>query len=97
MKPFVLKTWDEWESEGFHVIKGQKAVAYDIKSVALFSSDQVAKTVYHGYEYDPIRRLDVPTYTREPEPRVVYYADGSGYVEASGPSGPLYFDRDGNT
>lgn len=29
--------------------------------------------------------------------RVVRHADGSGYVEAGGPCGPLYFDRNGNT
>lgn len=28
---------------------------------------------------------------------VVYHQDGSGYVEGSGPCGPLYFDRNGDT
>jgi hypothetical protein len=30
-------------------------------------------------------------------PTAVYHADGSGYLPASGPCGPLYFDRNGET
>jgi hypothetical protein len=31
------------------------------------------------------------------EDRVTYYADGSGFRHGSGPAGPLYFDKFGNT
>lgn len=95
MAKLILKTWNEWESEGFHIIKGQKAAGYNKNNVALFSADQVTKTVHHRYGYDYTK--DRAQYKAEPEPETVYYADGSGYVNYGGPCGPLYFDRNGNT
>lgn len=91
----ILKTWDEWESGGHHVIKGEKAVAYNKRNIALFSHLQVTKTIHHNYGYDYQERKTF--YTSEPEPKTVYFADGSGYVDYGGPCGPLYFDRNGNT
>ena len=58
-----------------------------------------------GMPYDDLRG-DIAIYTQELEDRrqaseereaVTYYADGSGFRHASGPSGPLYFDKFGNT
>jgi hypothetical protein len=58
-----------------------------------------------GMPYDDLRG-DMAIYTQELEERrqaseereaVTYYADGSGFRHASGPSGPLYFDKFGNT
>lgn len=94
-KRLILKTWNEWESEGFHVIKGQKAIAYNGRSQALFSHNQVSKIRHHAYGYDETRIYAEPYV--EPQPKTVYYADGSGYVDFGGPCGPLYFDRNGNT
>jgi hypothetical protein len=90
-----LKTWDEWEANGLHVIKGQRAVAYNSKTKALFSREQVTKTIHHTY--DERKHLTEVSRGNEPEPERVYYADGSGYVNYGGPCGPLYFDRNGNT
>lgn len=97
MAKLILKTWDEWESEGFHIIKGQKAAGYNKANKALFSDRQVTKTVHHRYGYDYTRDRAEAAYKPDPEPRTVYYADGSGYVDFGGPCGPLYFDRNGNT
>ena len=97
MAKLTLKTWDEWESDGLHVIKGQKAVGYDKNNKALFSERQVTKTVHHRYGYDYTNDRARAEYKPEPEPERVYFADGSGYVNYGGPCGPLYFDRNGNT
>ena len=95
-KRLVLKTWNEWESEGYHVIKGQKAIAYNGKSQALFAVHQVTKTIHYSHAPD-VTRFDYAREYIEKEPETVYYADGSGYVNYGGPCGPLYFDRNGNT
>lgn len=92
-----LRTWNEWEAKGFHVIKGQKAVAYDKNHTALFTERQVTKTTHHRYGYDYTYDRAQAEYKPEPAPQTVYYADGSGYVDYGGPCGPLYFDRNGNT
>jgi hypothetical protein len=92
----VLRTWEQWESDGFHVIKGQRATAYNGRSQALFSSAQVTKTIHHSFGDIHYPHGEVLT-ASEPQPRTVYYADGSGYVDYGGPCGPLYFDRNGNT
>lgn len=94
-KPLSLKTWDEWESDGFHVIRGQRAVAYNSNNKALFDKSQVTKTVHHSY--DERKHVTEVSRNNEPKPEYVYYADGSGYVNYGGPCGPLYFDRNGNT
>ena len=92
-KPLCLKTWNEWESDGFHVIRGQKATAYNSSNQALFTQSQVTKTVHHSYD----ERKHLTEVSRGNEPEYVYYADGSGYVNYGGPCGPLYFDRNGDT
>ena len=97
MDRLILKTWDEWESDGFHVIRGQKAVGYTKRNQALFSNSQVTKTVHHSPGYDYTMDRARGEYNPDPEPKRVYYADGSGYVDFGGPCGPLYFDRNGNT
>lgn len=97
MDRLILKTWDEWESEGFHIIKGQKAVAYNKSNKALFACNQVTKTVHHRPGYDYTKDQAAFEYKPEPKPKTVYYADGSGYVDLGGPCGPLYFDINGNT
>jgi len=91
-----LKTWNEWESLGFHIVKGQKAVAFDKNNIALFADNQVAKTVRYNRAPDVTNSRRVQQYVDE-KPETVYYADGSGYVNYGGPCGPLYFDRNGNT
>lgn len=61
------------------------------------SSEVKAKRYREGYKWfsdNDDSSDDVPDYF---DPKPVYYADGSGYMPASGPSGALYFDRDGNT
>jgi hypothetical protein len=42
----LLKTYDEWKKEGFHVIKGQKASARNAKGEAVFDTSQVKKYMY---------------------------------------------------
>ena len=37
---------------------------------------------------------DVPDFD---DPKPIYFEDGSGYLPGSGPAGPLYFDKFGNT
>ena len=60
------------------------------------SSIEIRQSRVYYNSYDQINGyIDKYEDTREAE--TVYYADGSGYVPASGPCGPLYFDRDGNT
>ena len=97
-KKLVLKTWDEWEAQGYHVIKGQKAMAFNKRNIALFDINQVTKTIYrdrYGYDYT-MNQAAMQCGTGD-QPKTVYFADGSGYVDFGGPCGPLYFDRNGNT
>lgn len=81
------------------MIKGEKAVAYNKRNIALFSHLQVTKTIHHnyGYDYDERKTFNELRYKPEPEPKTVYFADGSGYIDFGGPCGPLYFDRNGDS
>jgi len=91
----TYRSFDEWSSLGYKIIKGSKASWIDNKAV--FSDKQVVQhTQYYSDgrdHYDYRHHQDsVPE-----ERQTVYFADGSGYLPASGPAGPLYFDRNGNT
>lgn len=84
-------TFEQWRHRGFHVKRGEKA--HWIASKPKFNRHQVEENVQYvrsNTEY-PVAVIHQDAY------KVVYYADGSGYREASGPAGPLYFDKFGNT
>ena len=56
---------------------------------------RIVETFLFGDDYDDNLFKSGPG--NPPEPQPVYYADGSGYLPGSGPAGPLYFDKFGNT
>ena len=60
------------------------------------SSIEVSRPRIYYDSYDQINGY-VDNYEDNHEAETVYFADGSGYVPASGPCGPLYFDYNGNT
>jgi len=92
----IYKSFNEWSSTGYKIIKGSKAVWVEDKPV--FSNEQVVKAVPPTYSYTQQPYYHDPTpFIPEKEQEAVYYADGSGYLPAAGPCGPLYFDRNGNT
>lgn len=93
-----MKTWDQWKELDLHVKKGEKAKAFNAAGKALFDRAQVTTRVrwYPDEDYGYWGRAPREEY-KEEEPKVVYYADGSGYVNYGGPCGPLYFDRNGDT
>ena len=91
----TYRSFDEWSSLGYKIIKGSKASWVDSKAV--FSNTQVVK---HTKYYPDSRDNYDYHYKQDSTPKerdIVYYADGSGYLNCGGPCGPLYFDRDGNT
>jgi len=91
----TYRSFDEWSSLGYKINKGSKASWVDDKAV--FSNQQVVKhTRSYSDNRDYYKHPPKQTATTE-ERDIVYYADGSGYLASGGPSGPLYFDRDGNT
>lgn len=92
----IYKSFDEWSDSGYKIIKGSKAAWVEDKPV--FSDKQVVKSsppIYPPSKYNYTLPCDLQY--QELRPESVYYADGSGYLPASGPCGPLYFDRNGNT
>ena len=92
----TYRSFDKWSNLGYKIIKGSKALWVEDKPV--FSDKQVIKSsppTYHREPYGYNQWYD--TSYKEPECETVYYADGSGYLPACGPCGPLYFDRNGNT
>ena len=97
-----MDSWEGWKKRDYHVIKGQKAIAFTKDETALFGYWQVTlRKVYTAHRWDDdyaYWKSTSPTKeVAEPEQRVVYYADGSGYLDCGGPCGPLYFDRNGET
>jgi hypothetical protein len=95
----VYATFQQWSDQGWKIKKGQRHVGRLNDGTCLFEKGQCE---YLGrdtfYEREQWEHYD-PRFTQEvhEEPRAVYYADGSGYLPGSGPAGPLYFDRFGNT
>lgn len=64
----LLLTFNEWKEQGFHVIKGQKAVAKNMDGTALFSRSQVEESYYsneedsdYGYEQDDFYSMVDPS------------------------------------
>lgn len=92
-----LRTFDEWSSAGFKIKKGSKARIDESDGKLKFDETQVERRFARTFEaYATQKRFKAPEpQARNPEP--VYYADGSGYLPGSGPAGPLYFDKFGNT
>jgi hypothetical protein len=90
-----MKTFNDWSYLGYKIKKGSKATWVD--DVAMFSSFQVEKVIRHYHP--PVNKPKPIPVEKEyqDEPKTIYYADGSGYVEGRGPCGPLYFDYNGNT
>lgn len=65
----------------------------DINSRALVRAAERAYSAKVHYEQEVAPYLDDYEDTIKP----VYFGDGSGYLPASGPAGPLYFDHNGET
>jgi len=98
----LTHSFDEWSKLGYTIKKGSKASWVD--NIAVFTEDQVRPFITQRYSSSNQRYpVSMPNYYQRQSdvdrdrPETVYYADGSGYLPASGPCGPLYFDRDGNT
>jgi hypothetical protein len=106
----VYATFQQWSEQGWKVKKGQKHVGRLNDGTCLFEKGQCEyvnkrKTFYERSVWED--RIPVwddaddnlfKSYPgNPPEPQPVYYADGSGYLPGSGPAGPLYFDKFGNT
>lgn len=95
-----LKTWDEWKALDLHVVKGEKSCGRNAQGVPVFHRSQVTRrvrTAYYNGGFVDTRRPTSEDYSEDEESDTVYYADGSGYRKGSGPCGPLYFDKFGNT
>lgn len=62
-------------------------------SLALVYAAERARSAKLHYEQEVAPYLD----DYEDSVKPIYFEDGSGYLPGSGPAGPLYFDRNGET
>lgn len=60
------KTYDDWKSDGFQVLKGSKAARWNNEGTGLFSEKQVDRVQhkYSGWNADPMEYL----YNEEEDP-----------------------------
>ncbi len=109
----VYATFQDWSDKGWKIKRGEKAAGRLNDGTCIFEKSQCEHigrgTFYERAKWVQDNRRDMPVWDdyddnlfksgpgNPPEPQPVYYADGSGYLPGSGPAGPLYFDKFGNT